>query len=72
MADPKAHLQTRPEPSKLQDQTTAFTSAWDERKRTFDRLRDLRLTDEARETAIAEYKAAAKTYDELAAKIRRT
>jgi hypothetical protein len=71
MPKPKAHLQPEPEPSKLQEQTTAFTAAWDERKRTFDRLRDLRLTDEARTEAIADYKAALKTFDEQRAKITR-
>jgi hypothetical protein len=47
-----------PELSKLAEKTVNTTSAWDERKRLFDRLRDLTLNDEDRKKAIEAYKVA--------------
>lgn len=57
-----------PELSKLAQKTNDLTSAYDERKRTFDKLRDLNLTDEQRTAAIDDYIAAAKHFDDLRAK----
>lgn len=51
------------EPSKLQQQTIDFTSAWDEHKRTFDRLRDLMMDDEQRKEALDEYLKAARAFE---------
>ena len=51
--------------SKLQQQTTDFTAAYDDRTRLFNRLRDPLLTDEEREKTLKEYAAAAKQFDEL-------
>ncbi len=47
-----------PELSKLAEQTVELTSKWDERKRTFEQLRRLDLSDEARKEAIEAYKRA--------------
>lgn len=46
------------EPSKLQQQTVEMVGAYDERKRTFDVLRNLSLSDEKRAKAIEDYKRA--------------
>lgn len=51
--------------SKLAQRTVELTSAWDERKRLFDRLRDLKMDDDARATAIKDYAAAAKHFEDL-------
>lgn len=53
--------------SKAARQHVEMASAWDERKRTFDRLRDLRLTDEDRTAALEEYRAASKLFDDARA-----
>jgi hypothetical protein len=53
--------------SNLAHVTNDFTAAWDERKRLFERLRDLRLNDDDRKAAIADYKKACKHFDELRA-----
>lgn len=58
-----------PKLSKLQEQTVNLTAAYDERKRLFDKLPDLRLTDVDRATAIADNKAAAVEFDKLRAAI---
>jgi hypothetical protein len=49
----------------LFEQTSLFTSAWDARKRTFDRLRDPRLTDPDREEAAIAYATAAAEFEKL-------
>lgn len=54
-----------PRPSKLQQKTIDYVAAYDERKRLFERLRDLRLDDAARQTAVEEYAAAAAKFDKL-------
>lgn len=46
------------ETSKLQQQTIDMTGAYDERKRTFDVLRNLSLDDEKRAAAVEAYKRA--------------
>lgn len=47
--------------------TNDYTAAYDERTRLFNKLRSLTLTDEERNKTIAEYKKAAKHFDELRA-----
>lgn len=42
-----------------------LTSAYDERKRLFDKLRNLYLDDDARQEAVAEYAVAAERFDTL-------
>lgn len=54
-----------PETSKLSEQMTQFTAAWDERQRTFNALRDLNVTDDVRKQRLAEYKAAAENFEKL-------
>jgi hypothetical protein len=58
-------LKTMPELSKLTQQTVDLTSAYDDRKRLFDRLRDLKMNDEARAEALKLYETAAKHFDKL-------
>lgn len=58
-------MDDQPVLSTLQQQTVDLTSAWDERRRLFDRLRDLRLTDKRRKELLTEYKAAASHFDSL-------
>jgi len=49
--------------SKLTLKTVALTSAWDERSRIFNRLRDLRISDDERQKLIDAYKIAADNFD---------
>lgn len=51
--------------STLAKATNDVTAAYDERTRLFNKLRSLKLTDEERKETIAEYKKAAKLFDEL-------
>lgn len=51
--------------SKLAQATIELTGAWDERKRTFDRLRDLKLSDEDRQKALADYTEASAHFEKL-------
>ena len=46
----------------LRPSTIELTSAWDERKRTFDRLRLLTLNDNDRKQALTEYKTAVEVF----------
>lgn len=55
--------------SKLAARTADVTAAYDERKRLFDKLRDLELSDEDRAKTIDEYKQAGKHFDELRSKL---
>jgi len=55
--------------TKLQAADIEMVAAYDERKRLFDRLRDLRLNDEDRAQVRSDYAAAAKRFDELRAKL---
>jgi hypothetical protein len=54
-----------PEPSKLREQTQAYTTAYDERTRLFTALRDPYLTDDERQTTLADYSRAAVDFDKL-------
>lgn len=51
--------------SNLARVTNDVIAAYDERTRLFNKLRNLNLTDEERKETIAEYKKAAKLFDEL-------
>lgn len=51
------------EPTKLAKQINDLTSAYDERKRLFDKLRNLNLDDDAITAIVKEYGQAAKEFD---------
>lgn len=56
-------------PSQMTQQDIELIGAYDERKRLFDQLRDLRLNDDRRKEIRSDYAAAAKRFDELRAKL---
>lgn len=58
-----------PEKKSIFELTTTFTSAWDERKRTFDAMRNPRLTDAQREAAAIAYATAAANFEKLRAEL---
>lgn len=57
------------EPSEMTNEDIELVGAYDERKRLFDRLRDLRIDDDTRTEVRKGYAAAAKRFDELRAKL---
>lgn len=63
-----------PEPPKqptLLDRTNDYVAAWEDRKRTFDDLRNQTMSDEARHAAIAAYVDASKRFDAARAELMR-
>lgn len=52
-----------PNPTKLGQLTIDFVAAHRERARLFERLANLNLSDEERQTAIDDYAAASKAFD---------
>ena len=52
-----------PQPNKLSELTAEVTAAYDERKRTFDALRDPMLDETQRQVAIDAYKKANRTFE---------
>lgn len=52
-----------PELSKIAEAQGQLVSAWDERKRIFEAMRNPRLDDETRQILAAEYKAASQLFE---------
>lgn len=52
-----------PQPNKFSELTSELTAAYDERKRTFDALRDPMLDEMQRQVAIDAYKKANRTFE---------
>lgn len=55
----------KPKLSKLQQQAVDLTSAWDERQRLFNELRNLNHDDERRQQNLTDYLAASRHLDEV-------
>lgn len=58
--------------TKIAQTTNDLTSAWDERRRCFDALRNLNLDDETRKTKIIKYLAAAADFEKLRQELLKT
>lgn len=52
-----------PDDTPKPDPMLAYVSAWDERKRLFEAMRDLRLDDNAKTQLKAEYKKACREFE---------